>query len=421
MKRKRLTKRMIDAISCRPGEEKKVWDADVIGLFLRCRGNSKSWYLQYGLGARGRNDRVLIGPHGSPWTVDTARNEARKMLGDVAKGDDPAIARRRRVKKTFGEWASEYLGHAEQTKGKRTVYEERSLLGLLLPSKRKVTDPRRKRNILERLGEIPLDLITSEDIERLKMEWVDTPTRANRALALASAMLSMAIKLGHRKNPINPVKGVARYKEEQRKNRSTGESVYLTQGEMERLGVALTASEKNGRSSPHALGAIRALALSGARASEILGLKWRDLETSVAGIPASKTGPRDLHLCPEARAVLSQLPRLEGNDFVVAGRVSGRSLTLSGLEGVWDRVRTQAGLESVHLHDLRHTFASEVVKTSRSLLITRDILGHKDVATTQRYAHVDSDGLEGAAKEAGESVAASMNSRQGGEDSPQSH
>ena len=416
-----LTKRIIDATKGDPEKEIRLWDDDPKGLFLRIRGESRTWWVQYGKGARGRVARVSIGPHGSPWTLDSvtgensARAEARKLLGlaEKAKADgdpslDPAVARRRRVKKTVEEWAREYVTHSAQTKKPRTIYEDRALLGLLPPSKRKVKDPRRKRTILAALGTLPLDLVTAQDIERLKTEWSDTPTRANRALALLSHLFSTAINLGHRKNQTNPVRGVKRYEEAKRKNRSTGESVYLTDDERARLDKALVTVEKTGNHSPHTIGAIRALALSGARASEILGLKWTDLETNVAALEDSKTGAKDLHLPPAAVAVLKKLPRVKGNDFVIIGGKKGEALTLWGLEQAWDHVRSLAGLKSVRLHDLRHSYASTVLKGGGSLLVVKELLGHADIRTTQRYAHVEADVLAEAAKKAGASIAASM-------------
>lgn len=432
MKRRSLTKRMIDATKPNPKKEVRLWDADVVGLFLRIRGESRSWWFQYSRGGRETHGRVKVGVHGAI-TLEQAREEARKLIGVVTTpGRDPVRERRAKldeIPRTIADLANAYLAHGVKDKKPRTVNEDRGLLGLLderpLPegltpkqiearkkrrAKLKAKDKRRKRTIIEALGKKLVNDVDSTDIERLKLAWSDTPIRANRALALLSAMFSFAIPLGYRADRVNPVKGVERFKEEPRKVRSDKKPVYLNGKEFAALSKALVEVESEGHVTPYAIAAIRLLAFTGARASEILGLKWDQvhLAEGKAKLPDSKTGAKDLLLPPAARTVLSKIPRIEGNDHVIPGRREGEPLTLWGLEQAWAVVRKRAGLTTTRMHDLRHSYASSAIASGASLMLVAGLLGHADMRTTQRYAHLTDDALQTAAAATGASIAKSM-------------
>jgi integrase len=167
----------------------------------------------------------------------------------------------------------------------------------------------------------------------------------------------------------------------------------LSTDEFGRLADALKVSDR----SPYVIAAIKLLTLTGARLTEILGLKWEwiNFERGEARLPDSKTGAKTLHLPAPALAVLANLPRVEGNPYVIVGNVAGARLV--NLEKPWRAIRKAAGLHDVRLHDLRHAFASVAACSGMGLPIIGKLLGHTQAATTHRYAHLASDPVKVAA------------------------
>jgi integrase len=168
-----------------------------------------------------------------------------------------------------------------------------------------------------------------------------------------------------------PTKGVEKYRE------SAWER-YLTQDELLRLSDALTAAETTGllysvdESNPkakhapkpenrrrkfgsHSVAAIRLLTLTGVRLREILDAKWEhvDLERGMMFLPDSKTGRKPIYLSAAAAAILSALPRIDGNPYVIPGEKTGPPH--ADLKRPWDAICEVAGLDGVRLHDLRAT------------------------------------------------------------------
>ncbi len=133
--------------------------------------------------------------------------------------------------------------------------------------------------------------------------------------------------------------------------------------------------------------------LTGARLSEILTLRWEfvDFDRSVLRLPESKTGAKTIYLNPPAVELISQLPRIEDNAYVIPGQKDGARLINLGKP--WRLIRTEAKLDDVRLHDLRHSFASFGAGAGLSLPVIGALLGHSQASTTQRYAHLADDPL----------------------------
>jgi integrase len=150
------------------------------------------------------------------------------------------------------------------------------------------------------------------------------------------------------------------------------------------------------------------LVFTGARLSEILELEWGwiDFERGEARLPDSKTGAKTLHLPAPALAVLADLPRVEGNPYVIVGQVAGARLV--NLEKPWRAIRKAALLDDVRLHDLRHAFASVAASSGMGLPIIGKMLGHTQAATTHRYAHLASDPVKAAAATVAGKIAEAM-------------
>lgn len=178
----------------------------------------------------------------------------------------------------------------------------------------------------------------------------------------------------------------------------------LSPSELARLGDALAAYD----GSIHTIAAVKLLVFTGARLGEVLGLKWEwlDFRRGEARLPDSKSGPKTLHLPPPALAVLAELPRLDGNPYVIAGAKPGAALV--NLEKPWRGIRGAAGLDDVRLHDLRHAFASVAASSGMGLPIIGKMLGHSQPATTARYAHLASDPVKAAATAVANKIAAAM-------------
>ncbi|MYF90467.1 MAG: site-specific integrase, partial [Boseongicola sp. SB0676_bin_33] len=159
-------------------------------------------------------------------------------------------------------------------------------------------------------------------------------------------MFSPAEIWGLRPDGSNPCRHLKCYKENKRER-------FLSPEETERLGEVLREAE---REMPSAVAALRLLLLTGCRLSEIQFLRWDYVKDDCIELPNAKTGGRVVPLGPEARAVLSELSREDGNPWVISGKKPGTHLT--DLQCPWRRIRERAELEDVRIHDLRHTMAS---------------------------------------------------------------
>ena len=170
----------------------------------------------------------------------------------------------------------------------------------------------------------------------------------------------------------------------------------------------LSELEAEGKVSASGIAAFRLLMLTGCRRNEILTLRWEDvdLEAGELRLRDAKTGARQVALSPAARRVLTALPRLPDNPWVIAGSRAGRRL--ANLNAQWVVVRKRAGLEDVRIHDLRHSFASRALALGESLTMIGKLLGHRQVQTTARYAHLAQESVKTSAARVAQSIAANM-------------
>ena len=183
---------------------------------------------------------------------------------------------------------------------------------------------------------------------------------------------------------------------------------FLSEEEFRRLGRVLSELEAEGKISASGIAAFRLLMLTGCRRNEILTLRWEDvdLEAGELRLRDAKTGARLVALSPAARKVLVALPRLPDNPWVITGsRAGGR---LANLNAQWVVVRRRAGLEDVRIHDLRHSFASRALALGESLTMIGKLLGHRQVQTTARYAHLARESVKTSAARVAESIAADI-------------
>ena len=382
-----ITKRAVDAAKARKADS-YLWDKELHGFGLKVTPTgSKVYLVQYQLGGRkGRTRRVTIGRHGEI-TPTFARAEAKRLLGEIAAGRDPAAERdKTKADKLLGVVVDQFMaGHVSKLKP-ATVEEYQRLVRLYVK-------PRLQSRTIGDLKRL--------DIARLHHELSDKPYQANRVLAFLSAFFNWAEKHGLRPDGSNPCRHVEKYREGRRER-------FLSQAELSRLGDALREAEKDKTCSPWVIAAIRLLAFTGARRNEILTLRWEHVseEHECLMLPDSKTGRKAIHLNAPALALLQSIPRLDGNPHVICGEKAGQHLVNLGKP--WHRIRKAAQLDDVRLHDLRHSFASVAASGGQSLVVIGKMLGHSQPATTARYAHLADDPVKAASDAVGRHIAAAM-------------
>ncbi len=363
--RKRVTLTAVKALQ--PGQA--IWDDKVIGFGARRQKKAISYIVKTRL--KGRQKIVTIGRHGGPWTPESARKAARKILAMIAEGIDPVEQKRRERAKEAADtiWQVFEREHIEKLKP-RTQQEYRRLYG---------------EYISPYMGRKSLSDITLDDVNALHRKLKDKPRTANVCLAVISKFMNWAEVKGLRPQHSNPVKGIRKYPENRRER-------FLAEGELRRLAESLQ-QELEERNSIYVVAAIRLLIFTGARLNEILSLRWDyvDLERGLLLLPDSKTGKKAIVLSTHARKLLEELPRQPGNLYVICGHKEGSHLV--NLQKPWRRIRKRAGLDDVRLHDLRHTFASLAARQGGSLPKIGALLGHTQSQTTQRYAHLLADDL----------------------------
>ena len=155
----------------------------------------------------------------------------------------------------------------------------------------------------------------------------------------------------------------------------------------------------------------RLLLLTGCRRSEILTLRWDDVDRTAGELRLrdAKAGPRMVPLTRPLAAVLDGIARVSGNPWVVVGkRRNGR---LTNLDPCWQPIRAKAGLEDVRIHDLRHSYASRALALGESLPAIGKLLGHRKVSTTARYVHLMQGAAKAAASRVGDSIGAHLETR----------
>ncbi|WP_171172785.1 site-specific integrase [Ruegeria sp. HKCCA0370] len=370
----KLTKRAVEAL---PVEAKDyfVWDSQIAGFGVRVMpSGAKTYQAQYRKG--GRTRRVSIGRHGKI-TVDEARKLAKELMGQVAKGENPAeeIAQHRRAPTVAALCERFFDTHVKERCKPSTQGEYRRAIDLF---------------IVPAIGSFKVVDVERKDIAELHHKFRDKPYQANRTLGVLSKMFNLAEIWGLRPDGSNPCRHVPKYREEKRER-------FLNQDELQRLGQALTDAERDGSESPFVVAAFRLLILTGCRLGEIQTLQWSFITDTGMELPDTKTGARRIPLPQPARAVLSALPRLPDNPYVITGAVPGHYAT--DLQKPWRRIRKRAGLNDVRIHDLRHTYASNAVSSGMPIQMVGRLLGHSQIQTTMRYAHLADDPVRQAAEE----------------------
>ncbi len=429
----KLTKRVVDALSARQ-KRYDVYDRDLAGFAIRVTPDgvkSFSVVYRFGSGRAAPKRRVTLGKYG-PMTVEEARQLAKETLADVARGADPAATRNTdKSAPTVATLGVDYLDDVTARRKATTAKEYTRLWD---------------KHVAPAIGGKKVADVTTAEVARVHRSLRTTPYNANRVLSLLGSFFGYAERQGVRAKHSNPAHEVEPYTEEARER-------FMTPAEVGRLGEALTRAERTGvpipdairgrrhgmsakrrakltgrkrgpyksaakgkvvklqPANPFAVAAVRFLLLTGWREREALTLRWADLnlERGTATLPDTKTGRSQRVIGAPAVLLLSDLPRVDQSPYVFPGREKGKPLT--EISRVWYAVRAAAELEDVRLHDLRHSFASVSASSGGSLLLIGKLLGHKDTATTSRYAHLLDDPIREAADTASSTLVEWLNGK----------
>ena len=329
---------------------------------------------------------MVLGHHGVT-TPEQARTSAINVLARVRNGEDPAASR-------------QSGGHVTTVAELAKRFDEEHIAVRLKPSSARSYRDHLRRHVLPAIGKLRAADVARADVAKLHHDLRHSRYQANRSLALMSKMFNLAEVWGLRPDGSNPCRHVKKYKEEKRER-------YLNSSELARLGETLRECEED-RESQSTVNLIRLLLLTGCRLNEILTLKWEhvDLENNALHLPDSKTGEKTVHIGPATSECLAGIERIDDNPWVIAGHLSSSHLVNPGKP--WRRIRARAGLDDVRIHDLRHTFASVAVSSGEGLPMIGKLLGHTQVQTTARYAHLFNKPVKQAAGNISSSIAAAL-------------
>ena len=369
--------------AARPHAKKyDVWDDVISGLALRVgTSGHRSFFLRRTV--RGRIRSVTIGS-ADAMSVPEARREARKLLAtfiDPARQDDAL----RTPGHPMPAFAEEFLErHARHWKP-RTQETNAYLV---------------RNHVLPAFGHMTVDAIAVEHVKDWFASMADRPGAANRSMPVLSVMMRMAELWGYRPHNSNPCKKTRRYRTEPKER-------FLSAEEMARLNAVLSRDEFY---CPQAVAIIRLLMLTGCRAGEIVSLEWDWIRAKRIHLPDSKSGPRTVWLSSTARAVIDAIPRYsEDCPFLFPARPPTRPINNFAYQ--WDRIRDEAGLPGLRIHDLRHSWASVAAMNGVDMVTVAKLLGHALVETTERYTHLSDQSVADAADRVSNRIHAALAGR----------
>ncbi len=377
---KSLSQSFVDTVTIASGR-RLLADHACKGLYLDLRPKGKSWRFRF-TGVGGKLTSVTIGD-ATKISLEAARRKAH-LLG-FQKLSRSSVLSHEGSAVTYGGFVqSRYLPFAFSTK-KAALWEE----------------------IIQRVHLLPVfaDYPLHEINKGVIIEFIQSKQRAkykagsiNRMISILKVTLSKAVEWEVGGLEISPAKGVKLLKDPPKLDR------YLTPDEAKRL---LDELRSNRASMLRFI--IPFLLFTGARKREALDAQWKDIDWSnrLWLIPITKSGkPRVVPLSDQAMQVLKatkdELKQLGFTDtqWVFPNPDTGKPYV--SVFHSWDRCRKAVGLDDVRIHDLRHSFASALVNRGMTLYDVKEALGHANIITTQRYAHLSPQRLRDAVRQAGE-------------------
>jgi len=403
----KLTKRSVESL---PAAATSVvcYDDKLAGFGVRVMASGRRFYFARYRNKHGRSRWFTIGEHGKV-TVDAARAKAQRILQTVAvDGGDPSGEREAfRAAPTVSDLLDRFIAeHLERRNRPATRTAYRGIV---------------ERNIRPELGYLKVASVTRQDMHRFHAGLSSTPRQANYILAICSKAFNLAELWEMRAEGTNPCSKIERYRENRRER-------FLSAEELGRLGSTLRRAETVGLPAHEAkpdghrtlyrrvtTAAIELLLFTGCRLSEVVNLRWEQVDFAVGTITLleTKSGrPQLVMMNAPARQVLKALEANKNSEWVLpsASNVS-RPLSATVLETAWGRIRTAAQLKDVRLHDLRHTVGTYAGQSGANAFLVRDLLRHKNLAMTGRYVNRADDPVRTLSDQVGERIAAGLAGR----------
>ena len=375
----KISKRSVDGLRVE-SKDAVFWDRELPGFGVRVHRTGRKSYVVQTRGPSGPK-RVTIGRHGDI-SAEQARKEAASIIDRIKCGMDPVPAPPA-PELTVADLAERCMSaHAKVNCRPKTVELYRHAINSY---------------IVPEFGSLAVGAVDRAQVMAQHYKLRDKPYQANHVLGVLSKMFSLAETWGLATPGSNPCRSVHMYRKRKRER-------FLTEDEYRRLGRVLDEAEGDGSVWPYSIHAIRLLILTGCRRNEIATLRWDDVDRTAGELRLrdSKTGARMIPLTPTIEDVLTGIPRIPGNPWVIAGKKPGAHL--SNVDEAWRRLRARAGLYDVRIHDLRHSYASRALALGESLSMIGRLLGHSKIGTTARYAHLARDTERTSAAKVGGSI-----------------
>jgi integrase len=329
----------------------------------------------------GRKVRMSLGRWPEIKTAE-GRELARLAVTDLRDGRDPALERRVRQQAaaangvTVKDFAERWMADHVRLKLKPKTAGDYEL--------------NLRKHVIPAIGGRTITELSFSDVNALHVKMKRTPRAANYVVGMLGAMLAHAVKAGLRRD--NPAHGITRYVERLRER-------FLSPREFTAALDAIDAAVRERVILPQAGAALKLALYTGMRRSEITDTRWSDVDWDrrIIRLKEGKTGARTIHLTDQALDVLRSVPP---TGTLVIG------LKPRTLDRAWGLVRSRCGLIDVHLHDLRHSYASLALKSGLPLAMVGKLLGHRRASTTERYAHLAADDVAAAANVVGDAFTA---------------
>ena len=381
MPKVKLTNTFVNSVKAPKDKRKEVYsDTDDTGFILEVKSTgTKTYYCRYSIDHKVKQTKIsdakLI-------TANKARDIVKKLLTDM-KLNDNAILKELEIKKyskviSLDEFYNQYYlpyikQHVKSWKSNDSNY-------------RMHIKPVFKNTPMNEINKLDIIKAHNEMISKKRLK----PASANKFVIFLSSMFHLALDLELKDIVNNPCKGIKPFAQNNHKER------FLTKEESIRLIASVNQSLN-----PNLKYIVPYLILTGARRGEVLKAQWKDIDLNnmMWTIPTSKNGKkRYIPISNELCKLILSIPKISKTYLFPSPKTN---LPQNDVFKAWNTARIKANLKDVRMHDLRHTFASQLVNEGRSLYEVQILLGHSNMKMTQRYAHLNNESLMSAVSCAG--------------------